>query len=137
MARPLLDATLAAMRLSSKQQMAGDCMNGADVCDLRYGGKSSSLESLMTLSWAIKVIMKEQAQTSNISEPDAVMNFGQSFGEDLFGLREFTKVQVIGKSCTKVQIHVKSFMMDGGVTGEKSLDGHWSMALEDQHKESS
>ncbi|KAJ8069513.1 hypothetical protein OCU04_003164 [Sclerotinia nivalis] len=124
MARPLLDATLEAMRLSSKQQLAGDCMNGADVCDLRYGGKSSSLESLMTLSWAIKVIMKEQAQTSKISEPDAVMNFGQSFGQDLFGLREFSKVQV----------HGKSSMKDSGVLGEKSLDGHWSMALEDQHK---
>ncbi|KAF7943608.1 uncharacterized protein EAE97_005679 [Botrytis byssoidea] len=123
LARPLLDATLETMRLSSNQQSASDCMNGAKVFDLRYGGKSSSLESLITLSWAIKVIMKEQAkeQTSTISKPDAVMNVEQSSEKDLFEFREFSKGRVHGNSSVK----------DNSILGEKSLDGHWSMALED------
>ncbi|ATZ53061.1 Bchac1 [Botrytis cinerea B05.10] len=123
LARPLLDATLETMRLSSNQQSASDCMNGANVFDLRQGGKSSSLESLMTLSWAIKVIMKEQAkeQTSAISKPDAVMNVDQSSGKDLFEFKEFSKVRVHGNSSVK----------NNSIFGEKSLGGHWSMALED------
>ncbi|KAF7922112.1 uncharacterized protein EAE98_008323 [Botrytis deweyae] len=67
--------------------------------------------------------MKEQAkeQTSTISKPDAVMNVEQSSGKDLFEFREFSKVRVHGNSSVK----------DSDIFGEKSLDGHWSMALED------
>ncbi|KAI9648942.1 transcription factor that binds to CRE motif [Ciborinia camelliae] len=125
MARPLLDATLEAMRLWSKQQLPRDCLNGAGVCDFGNGGKSSSLESLITLFWSIKVIMKEQAeaQTQTISEPDAVMYVGQSCGqlEDLFRGRKGW--QFPGNLASTV---------DGGTLSEKSLDGPWRMALEDE-----
>ncbi|KAF7900113.1 hypothetical protein EAF00_004449 [Botryotinia globosa] len=67
--------------------------------------------------------MKEQAkeQTSTISKPDAVMNVEQSSGKDLFEFREFSKVRV----------HRNSSVKDNSIFGEKSLDGHWSMAWED------
>lgn len=130
LARPLLDATLEAMRLPSKQQLARDCLNGAGVCDLRDGEESSSFESLITLSWAIKVIMKEQAraQAQAISKPDAVMDVGQSCEQlkELFGSREMSGV---GR---KVIMNLASPPVNGGILGQKSLDGQWSMALEDE-----
>lgn len=125
MARPLLDATLEAMRLSSKQQLARDCLNGAGLCNLRDGDKSPSFESLMTLSWAIKVIMKEEVQMQTISKPDAVMNVGQSEQlNDLIGFREFKMVNGKGLSLAS--------MVEWGIPGEKSLNGQWRMALEDE-----
>lgn len=130
LARPLMDATLKTMRLDSNQQLVRDCMNGADVKDFSHGGESSRFESLMTLFWAVKVIIREmeKVQTSIYSKPDAGMNVEGSDGgkvESLFELRKFCKVY-----------GGKSFKGD-----EESWDGYphgtWSMALEDEQSSSS
>ncbi|RAL68672.1 hypothetical protein DID88_007381 [Monilinia fructigena] len=120
MARPLLDATLEAMRLSSKQQLARDCLNGAGLCNLRDGDTSPSFESLMTLSWAIKVIMKEQVQMQTISKPDAVMNVGQS-DEQLDGL-----IRLRGFKMMNAKGLTLASMAEWGIPGEKVLE--WIVA---------
>lgn len=62
LARPLMDATIGAMRLASEQQLVRNCVNGVGSSDRQdIGGKSPSIESLMTLLWATKVFeMKRQ-----------------------------------------------------------------------------
>lgn len=58
LARPLMDATTEAMRLASEQRLAHGCVAGAGWCDRCDGSNSPSLESLMTLLWAIRVFEK-------------------------------------------------------------------------------
>jgi len=58
LARPLLDATMAAMRLASEQQLTHDCLTGVGSSDRLDGRNSPSIESLMTLLWCIKVFQK-------------------------------------------------------------------------------
>lgn len=55
LARPLMDATMGAMRLASEQQLSPDCLAGAGLCDRRDGTNSPSLESLTVLLGAIRV----------------------------------------------------------------------------------
>lgn len=90
LARPLMDATLVALRSASEQKLARDCLNGVTACDLRDNGESPSVETLMTLLWAIKVIAKEQArQTPKL---DAAAEVGQAWKLDnMFRLREMTR----------------------------------------------
>jgi len=85
-----MDATLVALRSASEQKLARDCLNGVTACDLRDNGESPSVETLMTLLWAIKVIAKEQArQTPKL---DAAAEVGQAWKLDnMFRLREMTK----------------------------------------------
>jgi transcriptional activator HAC1 len=66
LARPLMDATLEAMRSVSEQQLARDCLStGVAVSDRRFGG-STTVGSLMTLLWAIKCIDKEHRRSIGI-----------------------------------------------------------------------
>lgn len=123
-----MDATSEAMRLLSEQKLVRDCLSSAGECDLRDGDKSPSIESLMTLLWAIKVIEKEQAQTT--PKPDAVMEAGQACDElkNLFGLRE-----VSGASST-VSFALASSAV-GGIAGEKSWEAR-RMAFSEDGKSS-
>ena len=59
LARPLLDATMVAMRRASEQQLTRDYLNDVDLCDRLDVENSPTVESLMTLLWAISVIDKE------------------------------------------------------------------------------
>ncbi|PQE30116.1 bZIP transcription factor protein [Rutstroemia sp. NJR-2017a WRK4] len=125
LARPLMDATSEAMRLLSEQKLVRDCLSSAGECDLRDGDKSPSIESLMTLLWAIKVIEKEQALPT--PKPDAVMEgAGQACDElkNLFGLRE-----VSGASST-VSFALASSEV-GGIAGEKSWEARRMAFMED------
>jgi transcriptional activator HAC1 len=58
LARPLMDATMAAMRLASEQQLAHDCLTGVGSSDRLDGRNPPSIESLMTLLWCIRVFEK-------------------------------------------------------------------------------
>jgi transcriptional activator HAC1 len=62
LARPLMDATMAAMRSASEQQLIHDCLSNVDVSVRREDGNSPSVERLMTLLWTIHVIEKERTQ---------------------------------------------------------------------------
>ncbi|CZT00962.1 uncharacterized protein RAG0_08818 [Rhynchosporium agropyri] len=57
LARPLTDATMVVMRLASEQQLR-DCLSTADASRLE-ARDSASVETLMTLLWAIRVIARE------------------------------------------------------------------------------
>jgi len=59
LARPLMDATMAAMRLASEQQLTPDCLTGVGSSDRLDGRNSPSLESLMTLLWVTRVFEKQ------------------------------------------------------------------------------
>jgi transcriptional activator HAC1 len=78
LARPLMDATMVAMRLSSEQQLARDCMSSVAVCESR-DKNSPSMESLMTLLWATKVIDSERRQRESLA--DTVTDLKQACGE--------------------------------------------------------
>ncbi|KAH7412682.1 transcriptional activator hac1 [Cadophora sp. MPI-SDFR-AT-0126] len=57
LARPLSDATMVVMRLASEQQLR-DCLSTVDASRLETRD-SASVETLMTLLWAIRVIERE------------------------------------------------------------------------------
>lgn len=78
LARPLMDATLEAMRLASEQQLTRDCLTGVGECDRLDGNNSPSLESLMTLLWAIKVFEKNR---ESASKPDTAKEVGECRGK--------------------------------------------------------
>jgi transcriptional activator HAC1 len=111
LARPLKDATMAAMRSVSEQQLTRDCLTGVGACDRRDVDNSPSLEALMTLLWAIHVFEKKRER---MPEPDVTMDSRQVCGEleglfrprEIGGLRGFSYVSSVG-----------------GTPGQKSLEG--------------
>lgn len=114
LARPLKDATMEAMRLASTQQLARDCMNGVTVCERSdVGMPPPSLESLMTLHWAIQVIEREQARTPN---PDAGADVSVPV-ESLFDL--LTARDVKGRRGVTFGSRARGV----DTIGQKSLDG--------------
>jgi transcriptional activator HAC1 len=117
LARPLMDATMVAMRSASEQQLTHDCLSGVDASH-RPGEKNSpSVESLMTLLWAINVISKEQNSQKDIPELDVATEIRQACLEldEMFRPREMRGARQF------------SLVPDGGVTGQKSLNG-WRTA---------
>lgn len=74
LARPLLDATMVAMRLASEQQLQ-DCLSNVDASH-HDRVNSPSVEVLMTLLWAITVIEKERGQET--PKLDVAAEVGQS-----------------------------------------------------------
>jgi len=104
------------LRSASEQQLARDCLSGVDVCDPSDGGKSPSIETLMALLWAIKVVEKEQARMT--PKPDAVAEVRRSCSEldGMFSLREMN-----GRNdrFSFVSSRSSSIKEDG----QKSLDG--------------
>ena len=113
LARPLLDATMVAMRLASEQQLQ-DCLSNADAG--HYGGSNSpSVEVLMTLLWAITVIEKERVERQETPKLDAAAEVRQSELEELFRPREI-----------RGDRRGVSFVPHGrqaGALGQKSLEG--------------
>jgi len=112
-----MDATMVAMRSASEQQLTRDCLSGVDVCDGLDVGNSPSVESLMTLLWAVKVIDKEQQHKT--PRVDAATEVRQECGEldILFGQRDMRESRA-------------SFIPGGsGKMGQKSLEG-WRTAFQ-------
>ena len=117
LARPLMDATLAAMRsLQSEQQPTRDCLTGVGACDRRdVADNSPSLEALMTLLWAIHVF---ETKRERDPELDAIAMDGRQELEGLFRPRGMGGLG-----------HGVSFVSAGGGTlGQKSLEG-WRTAF--------
>jgi len=109
LARPLLDATMVAMRLASEQQLQ-DCLSNADAG--HYGGSNSpSVEVLMTLLWAITVIERERVERQETPKLDAAADVRQSMElQELFRPRELRGVSFVPHG------------REAGV-GQKSLEG--------------
>jgi len=70
LARPLMDATMVAMRRASEQLQLQACLSPADAS--RHGSKEPSIEALMTLCWAIHVIEKERSKTPKLDAAEGV-----------------------------------------------------------------
>lgn len=121
LARPLMDATMEAMRLASEQQLTRDCLTGAGGCGSLDGDHSPSLESLTTLLWATHVFEKNRQR---VPEPDLATEVKQACRE----LEELLRPrEVIGRGI--------SFQMSrgGGKLGQKAMDG-WRPAFKhDRH----
>jgi transcriptional activator HAC1 len=111
LARPLMDATMAAMRLQSEQQFSRDGMTDAGALE-RCGDDSPSLEALMTLLWAIHIFEKKREGTPGplpiesreLGELDGILRTRESGG-----LKGFPHLS-----------------LDQRTTGRKSLEG-WRM----------
>lgn len=113
LARPLLDATMVAMRLASEQQLQ-DCLSNADAG--HYGGSNSpSVEVLMTLLWAITVIEKERGERQETPKLDAAAEVRQSELEELFRPREIRG--------DRRGFSFVSHGREAGALGQKSLEG--------------
>jgi len=104
-----MDATLGAMRSASEQQLlARDCLAGGGDAHALRQGKEPSMECLMTLAWAIRVLDREiQDQQRDAS---GKRQAGVEL-EQLFRARSVKQVSYIGRS---------------GVTGTKSIGGRRS-----------
>jgi len=112
LARPLLDATMVAMRLASEQQLQ-DCLSNADAG--HYGGSNSpSVEVLMTLLWAITVIEKERGQEAPKLDAAAEVRQSEVELQELFRPREIRG----GRGVSFVPPHGREAEM-----GQKSLEG--------------
>ncbi|TVY21548.1 Transcriptional activator hac1 [Lachnellula arida] len=81
LARPLMDATVVAMRSASEQQLTHDCLPGVDASVRHVGASLPSVESLMTLLWAIHVIEKEREQKEMAPKLDAATEVRQACGK--------------------------------------------------------
>ncbi|KAH6674743.1 transcriptional activator hac1 [Halenospora varia] len=116
LARPLMDATMVAMRSASEQQLTRDCLSGVDASVRLDRGTSPSVEVLMTLLWAITVIEKERKLKT--PKLDAATEVRQACDEldEMFRPRDIKRVSFV----TKEQ-HI------GGAMGQKSLEG-WRKA---------
>lgn len=106
LARPLMDATMSAMRLASEQQLIPVCLSGEDASPSQGGKNSPSVESLMTLYWATNVISKERLQAPR----DVATEVRQTCDElhSMFRPREMRGRKV---------------SLGGMVEGQKSLEG--------------
>lgn len=112
LARPLLDATMVAMRLASEQQLQ-DCLSNTDAG--HYGGSNSpSVEVLMTLLWAITVIEKERGQEAPKLDAAAEVRQSELELQELFRPREIRG----GRGVSFVPPHGREAEM-----GQKSLEG--------------
>jgi len=122
LARPLMDATMGAMRLASEQQLlARDCLSGGvDACDLSRG-QEPSMESLMTLLWATDVIdreMKRQDPALRVEELDPATELRQACREldELFKIRSMRRTDSV------------SFVEHGKVGGSREgTQNRWSL----------
>jgi len=84
LARPLLDATLGAMRLVSNQQLVHRGSDGGLAeRAIRGAGNSPSLVILMTMAHSIKFIMKEQKHLRRVTtKPRATQTLGAGHDGD-------------------------------------------------------
>ncbi|TVY59469.1 Transcriptional activator hac1 [Lachnellula cervina] len=96
LARPLMDATVVAMRSASEQQLTDACLSGVDASVRHVGESSPSVESLMTLLWAIHVIEEEREQKEKAPKLDAATEVRQACGklDEMFRPRNVTQKKV-------------------------------------------
>ncbi len=128
LARPLMDATMGAMRSASEQQLlACDCLSGGvDSCD-RGRESEPSMECLMTLLWATNVIDREQKRQDEAlrSEPlDAATGIRQACRE----LEELFKTRRVRWPRSGRVSYVGRSGVSGRVT-QKSFEDRWSLAF--------
>jgi len=123
LARPLMDATIVAMRSASEQQISTTCLSSADTGSLGRTN-SPSVAALMTLLWAIHVIDKERIQNAMAPELDAASEVRQACMEldELFRQRE-----VNGKGVVSFITSHRSEVA-WAQESQKSLDG-WRTAF--------
>jgi transcriptional activator HAC1 len=134
LARPLMDATMGAMRSASEQQLsARDCLKGGDAGSRdRSRGSEPSMECLMTLLWATDVIdreMKRQDQTLMIEGVDPAMEIRQACREldELFKTRSMRRIK-------SGRFSYASRGRFSGSAAQKLYEDHWSMAFKrDDH----
>jgi transcriptional activator HAC1 len=91
LARPLTDATMVAMRSASEQQFFHSRISGNEG---RQGeNRSPSVESLMTLLWAIKMISEEERSRREVPQLDVATEIRQVCEElhGMFGRSKRTK----------------------------------------------
>jgi len=112
-----MDATMVAMRSASEQQLTHACLSHVDASP-RRDEHSPSVESLMTLLWAIHVMEGERAHEKT-PRLDAATEVRQACSEldELFRLRN---IKTKG-------VPYLSREHDGGM-GKKSLEG-WRTAF--------
>ena len=88
LARPLMDATMEAMRsAASEQQLSPDCLTGARAFDRRDGSDSPSIESLATLLWATHVFERNRRRALELGTAAEARQDGGELG-DLLRARE-------------------------------------------------
>jgi transcriptional activator HAC1 len=141
LARPLMDATMGAMRLASEQQLlARDCLVGGDVdAHDPSRGQEPSMECLMTLLWATDVIdreLKRQEQAlMRVEEVDPATEIRQACRE----LDELFKNININMRRTDHEREISFVEHDellGGGSGrgvQKSYGRRWSLAFKHDH----
>ena len=114
LARPLMDATMEAMRSQSEQQPTRNCLSGAGASDSRDVVNSPSLETLITLLWAIRVFERKRGHTFELN---VAMDGRQASELDgLFRPIEFDGLEGLPP------------VSEGGELGQKSLSG-WRTAF--------
>jgi len=127
LARPLMDATMEAMRSASEQQLPA-CLSAADAS--RPGrSESPSVEALMTLLWAIQVMEKERMRTTRSTpELDAATEVRQACVEldEMFRRRDMNGKGVVAFLKTSQPHH--DAVGGWGQESQKSLDG-WRTAF--------
>jgi len=108
------------MRLPSEQQLDRDCLTGVGECNRLDGDNSPSLESLMTLLWAIKVFEKNREHASKLDTATE-------------GRQDRGRLDKLFRHIEVKHGHARDFFSNvgEGKLGQKSLDG-WSPALDDR-----
>jgi transcriptional activator HAC1 len=116
LARPLMDATMGAMRSASEQQLlARDCFSGSETSRNPSQVEGPSIECLMTLLWATKVIDRELQQDQSSEEIGTASAVKQASWE----LDRLFRARPVGKKSVRSARQAK-----------KSLEGRWSLAFE-------
>jgi len=91
LARPLMDATMGAMRSASERRLlAQNCLRGGvGAHGQSRGANEPSIECLMTLLWATHMFDRERQRLEHAEEVDAVTEIRQASGEleELFRTR--------------------------------------------------
>lgn len=107
LARPLMDATMVAMRSASEQQLTHACLSAVDANRLETRD-TPSVEALMTLLWAIQVIEKERMlETSKPEAATTVRPDGEL--DELFRLRDLKGLSHVSHGMDVVDQKRKSF----------------------------
>lgn len=110
---------MGAMRSASEQQLlARDCFNGSETVRSPSQVMEPSIECLMTLLWATKVIDRERERDQASQDIGTASAVKQASGE----LDRLFRARTVG---------MKSIVLDHQV--KKSYEGRWSMAFE-QHE---
>ncbi|CAG8974538.1 hypothetical protein HYALB_00005810 [Hymenoscyphus albidus] len=121
LARPLMDATMSAMRSASEQQLSNACLLDVDASD-RDQRNSPSVCSLMTLLWTIHVIERERTQkTTKLDAATEVRQACDKLGE-LFSTQEI-ETRFSSPSTTSTTTITSGALYGDKAKEEKSFEG--------------